>query len=199
VSLTGRYPCRRGRAGAIAALGAFAILAVAADGHAAATIFKCVGANGVVAYQATRCETPQQQSEVAVRPAPPVPPPSETNADAPPPSPAAATVPASRVAPVPPPPVAVSYECRAGDGTTFYTHGHCPPEIRPRNQVATATVRGVPDVQVPLYTKVSETEVTREYACAQINARSASDRDGHEFDERVSTYDKNLGRDKCFP
>ena len=89
-----------------------------------------------------------------------------------------------------------SWECRAGNGEIFYQHGPCPAAVIGRIEQRTAATRGRrrADAQtVP----VAGRPVARVEACRRIHAASASDRAGHERDEDVTTYERNLGRDPC--
>jgi hypothetical protein len=88
---------------------------------------------------------------------------------------------------------ASSYECRAADGQVFYRHTHCPHSVAAANRFSSqeksrATARTV---------SVTAYRVSREEACSQMRRASAIGRSGHRYDEDVSTYDKNLGRDPC--
>ncbi|WP_386069519.1 DUF4124 domain-containing protein [Tahibacter sp. UC22_41] len=89
-----------------------------------------------------------------------------------------------------------SWECRAGNGEIFYQHGPCPAAVTGSVEQRTSATRGRrrSDAQtVP----VAGRPIARADACRRIHAASASDRAGHERDEDVSTYERNLGRDPC--
>ena len=89
-----------------------------------------------------------------------------------------------------------SWECRAGNGEIFYQHGPCPTAVIGSVEQRTSATRGRrrSDAQsVP----VAGRPIARADACRRIHAASASDRAGHERDEDVSTYERNLGRDPC--
>jgi len=88
-----------------------------------------------------------------------------------------------------------SWECRAGNGEVFYQHGPCPAAFIGSIELRTSTRgRRRSDVHsVP----VTGRPIARADACRRIHAASASDRAGHERDEDVSTYERNLGRDPC--
>ncbi len=89
-----------------------------------------------------------------------------------------------------------SWECRAGNGEIFYQHGPCPAAVIGSIEQRVAATRGRrrADAQtVP----VAGRPVARAEACRRIHAASASDRAGHERDEDVTTYERNLGRDPC--
>ncbi|WP_257387129.1 DUF4124 domain-containing protein [Tahibacter caeni] len=89
-----------------------------------------------------------------------------------------------------------SWECRAANGEIFYQHGPCPAAVTGHFEQRTSATRGRrrSDAQtVP----VAGRPVARAEACRRIHAASASDRAGHERDEDVTTYERNLGRDPC--
>jgi hypothetical protein len=79
-----------------------------------------------------------------------------------------------------PDPDTVSYRCTNGDAV-FYTHTPCDKK----------TIRGM---SVPV---TKEERISRQDACHELNRASASSRYGHDYDDRVSPYDKNAGRDPC--
>jgi len=154
------------------------VLLVAATSLNAATVYRCNAAGAVVAFQDQPCATGQRQSIVKITPA---------------------------AAYVPPPRYAVektghvrrrtthrrrrrktrmSYECRASDGEVFYRHGGCPHSIPSTTQPGHRA-------------NVSSRRVTRRRACAQIRRAGAVGRRGHEHDQVVSTYERDLGHDPC--
>jgi len=92
----------------------------------------------------------------------------------------------------------MAYECRVSDGRIFYRLGACPHSLgadvgreskTPRGKGSSA--RGGDSVHV------ASRQIPREQACREIHRAGAIGRDGHEFDEHVSTYEHNLGRDPC--
>jgi hypothetical protein len=157
-----------------------------AFGVRAGSVYKCVDASGATAFQDRPCAVAQTQSEVEIEPAP-----------------AHATVPQyvvetrvqrasyreprsqTRSA------RASAYECRAGDGRVFYRLGACPRSLAAEGGAARGKSRSGNSVSV------SGHPVPRENACYQMRRAGSIGRGGHEFDEQVSTYDKNLGRDPC--
>lgn len=162
-----------------------------AFGARAGSVYKCVDASGVAAFQDRPCATAQGQSEVEIAPAP---------VYAPSPQYAIETHPRrenSRNAYRAPRAQAhgMAYECRVSDGRVFYRLGSCPRSLaaegggtshgkgRGRSGGTSVSVSGHP--------------VPREDACMQMRRASSIGRGGHEYDEHVSTYDKNLGRDPC--
>lgn len=162
-----------------------------AFGVRAGAVYKCVDASGTTAFQDRPCAVAQVQSEVEIAPAP-----------AYAPSPQYAVESHSqrvqtrsfwrepRAAHL-----GSAYECRASDGRVFYRLGACPRSLaaegggmshgkgRGRSGGTSVSVSGHP--------------VPRDEACSQMRRAGSISRGGHEFDERVSTYDKNLGRDPC--
>ena len=195
-------------------LGALALL-LATQGAHGASIFKCVDASGVVAFQDTACAKHATQAEVDMRQQPlidPAAPPYVADVSR-------ASVHGrthdrkhshgrvrvsshrSREEKEP-----VSYECRASDGEVFYRHSKCPASV-PGDGVArfgfeqsrTNSRRGRRNSRGGAWGAVSVTsrEIPRDEACRQINAAAADGRDGHARDEQVSVYDHNLGRDPC--
>jgi hypothetical protein len=90
----------------------------------------------------------------------------------------------------------VSYECRAANGELFYRHGACPKQITAKSKSSggNARKRGASDTQTYA---VSAQPLARGEVCRQMARAGSIGRAGHERDESVSTYDKNLGRDPC--
>lgn len=89
------------------------------------------------------------------------------------------------------PAVVLSHECRSRDGAVFYRHDRCPASI-PGNDVRGTQPRGHGTAAVP----VSGRTLPRRDACRRMRASSAG-RQGSEHDDRVSSYERNLGRDPC--
>ncbi len=148
---------------------------------AAQSILKCIDREGRVAFQDEPCATGQREQPVAIVPAPPSAPsleyskPDRGENSRPPRAKAAV-----RQA------IVYSFECRTESGALFYRHDHCPGSIDRsgliggRHSAAREKVRG--------------TRIPRLDACRGM--RSVG-RDGREFDDAPSTYDRNLGRDPC--
>ena len=172
------------------------LLLLLASGLRAQPVYKCTDATGAVAYQDKACGAQQQEREMQFVPAPPVQP-----------SPQYAL--AHDNAPAQMPRTAraggrrrlwsqeeeKSFECRVSNGDVFYRHNACPHSIKapvsgnghksPSGGNAAATL------------SVSSRPVARSEACAQMRRAGAVGRNGHEHDEDVSTYDRNLGHDPC--
>lgn len=184
----------------------------ATDAHAAA-IYKCVDARGNLAFQDMPCATPGGQQQLTTVGQPLI------DAAAPPPSvdPAATGSSSRRTgarsarAPAPARPsgsrkksaAEFSWECRAANGEVFYRHARCPSTVagdgvvreryvEHRNGPRTRTDRGAWG-RVPVH----GTKITRAAACRRMDAASTAGRDGHLRDQRVSTYDRLMGRDPC--
>ncbi len=88
----------------------------------------------------------------------------------------------------------MSYECRMASGDIFYRHSACP--VLPLNTASPRKLNDRARSSAKLR-KISSRKVTRVEACRKIHAASASDRRGYLYDEQISTYDRNLGRDPC--
>ena len=89
-------------------------------------------------------------------------------------------------------PVKDAFECRGSDGTVFYRLGHCPRSVggdeKGRRGGAKGAAKSV---------SISGHAVSRDEACAEMRRAGAIGRKGHEFDENISTYDRNIGNDPC--
>ena len=155
-----------------------------AFGVRAGSVYKCVDAAGAVAYQDRACAGVQAQSEIEIARAP-VYTPSPQYAVTPHAQRASYRGPRSQARTA----HATAYECRASDGRVFYRIGACPRSLAAESGAGRG--RGKTSVSV------SGHPVPREDACAQMRRAGSIGRSGHEFDEQISTYDKNLGRDPC--
>jgi len=89
----------------------------------------------------------------------------------------------------------VSYECRVSNGDVFYRHSPCPHTVpgtaKGDKSGAHSATAGAQKLSV------SAREISRAEACTQIHRSGSIGRGGHQHDEDVSTYDRNLGRDPC--
>jgi hypothetical protein len=153
-----------------------------AFGVRAGSVYKCVDATGAVAFQDRPCATVREQSEVEIEPAPVYAPPPHYAVE-------------SRASRVGVTHVSTregrgenAYECRASDGRVFYRLGACPRSLAAENGAKRGKSGSV---------SVSGHSVSRDEACAQMRRAGSIGRGGHEYDEQISTYDKNLGRDPC--
>lgn len=146
----------------------------------AATVYRCVGKDGVVAFQDHACSSGGKQTvrdivshdpPVAVIAAERVKPTRQTRSQA-------SGLRQRRVA------EPISFECRTNTGMVFYRHSRCPA----------ALVDGTDSNGRSRRLLVSSQRLDRREACRRMRNGA---RDGNEFDERVSTYERNLGRDTC--
>lgn len=176
----------------------------------AATVYKCTNGEGHIAYQNTFC-TPQQQSRVMQFAPPPKPGPAapavesragkgkaRSKADGGRGRAASrSSRPRSQRTATPAAPAEdQSWECRLGNGEVFYQHAPCPAGAYASHSESHSPTRGRRRGADRL-TPVSSKPISRADACRRIHAPSASSRPGHERDEDVSTYERNLGRDPC--
>jgi hypothetical protein len=191
-----RYPVRnRHRIACFVLLSASALSCAAPH---AESVFKCRGADGLVAFQDHPCTKTQAESQVEIEPPPPAAPSPDYGRG----SREARSMRARGSAQVMRQRSArtgvevVSYECRAANGELFYRHGACPKQItaKPKTSGGVARKRGASDAQAYA---VAAQPLSRSEVCRQMARAGSIGRAGHERDESVSTYDKNLGRDPC--
>lgn len=172
--------------------GACALFASLASASAA-SVYKCRDAQGHIAYQDRACAATQQQAEIELMPAPPPPLASAqpehrrgSGGDAGHPRRTrAARRGSAREREV------MSWECRTADGALFYRHASCPKSIADPRSSAGSRKGGAKPVAV------SATPVPRVEVCRRLARAGSIGRSGHEYDETVSTYDRNAGRDPC--
>ncbi|MGB4859986.1 MAG: hypothetical protein WBP11_11760, partial [Dokdonella sp.] len=79
---------------------------------------------------------------------------------------------------------ATSFECRTNTGMVFYRHSRCPASL----------VDGTESNGRSRRVMVSSQGMDRREACRRMRNGA---RDGNQFDDKVSTYEHNLGRDIC--
>ncbi|MGN6788805.1 MAG: DUF4124 domain-containing protein [Rhodanobacteraceae bacterium] len=177
----------------------------------AASIYKCVDAQGHLAYQDTPCAARARQHELDVQPLPTISDPSEVAASERALSRYARASsrksrtgrdgrPSSRAARGK---TQMSWECRAADGEVFYRHARCPGSVAGDGTVRSGYAEKLSSSRtrsrqgawsrVPVHGK----KITRAEACRRIHSAGAAVRDGHLRDETVSTYDHLMGRDPC--
>src|SRR5262249_318712 len=90
----------------------------------------------------------------------------------------------------------MAYECRTRDGRVFYRLGPCPHSIA-KSESTGATAQPHHGKGAGTHSakgssvQVASQRVPRELACREIHRAAAIGRDGHEFDEHVSTYEHN--------
>lgn len=169
----------------------FVWLILSAVGSAqAAPVYKCLGADGNVAYQDRPCAATQRQASVELAPAPPPAPSPDYGVAVPAGAARGVSRGVSRAARAEP----QSYECRAANGEVFYRHSACPKSIAGTRleSAANRRQRGGPE-SIP----VSAVPLSRGEACKRLASAGSIGRRGRERDERVSTYERNQGRDAC--
>lgn len=182
-------------------------LMIAGETHAGA-IYKCVDAQGAIAFQDNPCAVRAAETEMPMR--------SQPLID--PAMPMARAVHADHARPRKSREDlrgrgvhrrrgahATSWECRAADGEVFYRHTHCPHSVPGDGVMRSGGTyalshhghgqRGGRDAWSPV--TVHARKVPRSEACRQINAVAAVERDGSARDEHVSVYDHVRGRDPC--
>jgi len=165
------------------------VLLVASTGAHAESVYKCRDADGQVAYQDRPCAGTQRETRIEIAVPPPSPPPDYG-------------------LPVKPPAIArrgstragahgreaLSYECRADNGEVFYQHTACPKSIsaaRSGGSGRGARASGTEKVGV------SAIALPRADVCRRLAAAGSIGRAGRDRDARVSTYERNAGRDPC--
>jgi hypothetical protein len=173
------------------------LLLALASGVRAGPIYKCVEPGGPVAYQDVPCAQTQRALSIELAPAP---------AWQPSPQYAVAEAGAARrerhaAARDRADAAAQSFECRAADGQVFYRHSGCPHSVA-ATQAGAAHLRGARtgaarSASASASVSVAASRIARSDACHEIERAGAIGRSGHENDERVSTYERNLGRDPC--
>jgi hypothetical protein len=159
---------------------------LAAASAPAATVYRCRGTDGHVAYQDRPCADVRRQTRI--EPPPAASPDYGVTAAARPKAPPRGSRATGRARLREQP---SSYECRAANGEVFYRHSACPKSIPAANgggrrrggETAAAAVTAVP--------------LTRAEACRRLAAAGSIGRSGRDRDERVSTYERNAGRDPC--
>jgi hypothetical protein len=175
-------------------VGLFLLAAIA--GVRAESVYKCVNAKGGISYQQVSCGAEQQQSTIAIAPAPRYAPSphyvlARKDDEARPRSPAPAHERASNE---------TAFECHVSDGRIFYRLSACPHSIAGAATASAAkSHRGKSDTprNGGGSAQVSARRIPRDEACREIHRAGAIGRDGHDFDERVSSYEHNLGHDPC--
>lgn len=155
------------------------------------SVYKCVDAHGVAAYQAQTCDASQRQTVIDIPPAPPLAPsPHYLLARQDAPATRGARSPRERA------PNEMAYECRVSDGRIFYRLGTCPHSLGSEVGGESKLRRGKGgSARGPVH--IASRQIPREQACREIHRAGALGRDGHEFDEHVSTYERDLGHDPC--
>jgi hypothetical protein len=170
-----------------------------ACGVRAAPIYKCTDGGGDIAYQDHACAPLQDGREIEL-PAPPPPTSSPTYAVhdvIPARASSAARTSAARARRTPISANEISYECRVTNGDVFYRHSPCPHTIAASADSRTGKTGSKTARDSGGKLTVSSRPVSRDEACAQLHRAGAIGRNGHEHDETISTYERNLGHDPC--
>lgn len=181
----------------------FLLWVTVASAHAA-SVYKCVDAQGHLAYRDTPCAARAHELKLDLQPQPLIGAPGEH---------AARVVAQSRPRGVPHsraqtrqpahPKALTSWECQAADGEVFYRHTRCPGSVpgdgTVRNDHVAETKHSRKHSRQGAWGRVSVhgKKISRAEACQRIHAAGAAGRDGHTRDETVSTYDHLMGRDPC--
>ena len=178
-------------------LGFLAIAASMCGAAHAESVFKCRGSDGLVAYQDHACARNAVETQVELEPAPPVAEPNDV------PKPRADRTPrkgtrtqAAHAHGAKAKAEVVSYECRADNGELFYRHGACPKQISAAGTQSGASSHRKAASGAQTYA-VTAQALDRGEVCRRLARAGSIGRAGHERDETVSTYDRNLGRDPC--
>lgn len=186
------------KCGRIIGLGAMMLWAFSGAGRTAhaESVYKCRGADGLVAFQDHACAKTEVESQIEILPAPPPMPSPEYSVGSRTDRGARVGTRAggSRQTGSKARTEVVSYECRAANGELFYRHGACPKQITAKSSGGTSRRRSGADLQ-PF--AVSAQPLSRTEVCQRLRSAGSIGRAGRERDENVSTYDRNLGRDPC--
>lgn len=164
-----------------------------AGGARAAPVYKCNGASGEIAYQGIPCAEPAGGSVVEIAPAPPYAKSPEYAVERVPEAPARAARTPRRGAAV----EATSFECRAADGQVFYRHSTCPHSVAGTTGGASSARGSRGNRSAGGSVAVSSRHIPRDEACQAIHTAGSIGRAGHQYDDTVSTYERNLGHDPC--
>jgi hypothetical protein len=155
------------------------------NGVRATTVYKCTDVDGGVSYQSTVCAPSQHATEIELAPVP-----------------AAAPSPHYALDPIRAMPThgrtlrsahskaEMANECHTADGGVFYRLGKCPHSVAEKtdDHLGKTTSHSV---------SVSSHPVTRAMACSEMGRAGSAGRKGRDYDETISTYDRNLGKDPC--
>ena len=165
-----------------------ALMFVAA-GVRAESVYKCAGSD-VIAYQSKPCADMSRATVIDIAPSPAFAPSPIYEISKPHKETASST---KRNMHAERKPVKDAFECRGSDGTVFYRLGHCPRSVGGDANGRRGSARSGAAKSV----SVSGHPISRDEACAQMRRAGAIGRKGHEFDENISTYDRNIGNDPC--
>src|SRR6185312_4643970 len=190
----------------IARAGCFLVFCcIVASAHAA-PVYKCMDAQGHLAYRDMPCAARAQQRKIDLQPQPLIGAPNEHLAQA---APAAREHKAARTRKlsgrVKRAKAETSWECRAADGEVFYRHTRCPGSVPGDGTVRSGYAEKMQSSRSRTRSRqgawgrvpVHGTKISRAEACRRIQSAGAAGRDGHARDETISTYDHLMGRDPC--
>ena len=154
------------------------------NGVRAATVYKCTDAEGAVSYQSAACAASQHATEIELAPVAAAAPSPQYALD---PARPALRQRQTRLAHAK---TEMANECRTSGGDVFYRLGHCPHSIAEKSndshgKSATHSI------------SVTSHPVPRSMACSEMRRAGSAGRKSHEYDESISTYDRNLGNDPC--
>lgn len=185
-------------------IAAAVLLCAGAMGAHAATVYRCVAADGRIAYRDTPCGGDAKQTTINLQAQPLIGAPGEA------PTPRATHAPrrveakvrakSSHRARAKP---ATSWECRAADGEVFYRHSRCPSSVpgdgTVRSNYAETMAQTHPRRRRNAWSRVRVRgkKIPRAEACRRIHSAAAAGRDGHLRDATVSTYAHLTGHDPC--
>ena len=155
-------------------------LAICAQTTDAASVYRCVGKTGMVAFQDHACLADTKQTVLdIVSHDPPVlvvvATKEKTGKSA-----RQRQISYSQARTAQP----TSWECRTATGMVFYRHSRCPASL----------IDGTDSNGRSQRVMVSSQGMDRRDACRRMRNGA---RDGNQFDDKVSTYERNLGRDTC--
>ena len=182
-----------------------AALLLLATGAHAASIYKCVAADGRLAFRDTPCATGARQTKLNVPGLPLMDPGAPRHAMASR-MPRSSTHRHTHGAPAEKRKrkEAMSWECHAVDGEVFYRHTRCPGSVPGDGVVRWQDGGGLPSGKRSHHRRnawagvaVHAVKIPRAEACRRIHSAGAALRDGHRRDAHVSTYDHLMGRDPC--
>ena len=155
------------------------------NGVRATTVYKCTDADGGVSYQSAACTSAQHASEIELAPVRDAAPSPQYALD-----PVRAMPMRGRTVRTAHAKTEMASECRTGSGDVFYRLGKCPHSVNEKSEDRHGK-------SATHSTSVSSHPVTRATACSEMNRAGTAGRKGREYDETISTYDRNLGNDPC--
>lgn len=179
----------------------FASLPWVAAGAHAASIYKCVAADGRTAFRDTPCAKGARQTKLDLSGLPLIDPGTLRHRVSRRTTASSTHHTRHRHARIRRQAAPTSWECRAADGEVFYRHTRCPGSVpgdgvvRMRDTEAFSGSRTRRNAWSRV--RVHGVRISRAEACRRIHSAGAALRDGHLRDASVSTYDHLMGRDPC--